>query len=57
MTDNVIKTLQTRLAQDLIKFEHKDNHDALSEEDLKLISKTYQTIYQILHDINTLKGI
>lgn len=57
MTDNVIKTLQTRLAQDLIKFEHKANHDALSEEDLKLISKTYQTIYQILHDINTLKGI
>jgi len=54
MTDNVIKTLQTGLAQDLVKFEHKANHDALSEEDLKLISETYQTIYQTLHDINTI---
>ena len=53
MTDNVIKTLQTGLAQDLIKFEHKADHDALSEEDLKLISETYQTIYQVLHNINT----
>jgi len=54
MTDNVIKTLQTGLAQDLVKFEHKADHDALSEEDLKLISETYQTIYQTLHDINTI---
>jgi len=53
MTDNVINTLQTGLAQDLVKFEHKANHDALSKEDLKLISETYQTIYQVLHDINT----
>ena len=53
MTDNVIKTLQTGLAQDLVKFEHKVKHDALSEEHLKLISETYQTIYQTLHDINT----
>ena len=54
MTDNVIKTLQTGLAQDLVKFEHKADYDALSEEDLKLISETYQTIYQTLHDINTI---
>lgn len=53
MTNNVIKTLQTGLAQDLVKFEHKANHDALREEDLKLINETYQTIYQVLHDINT----
>ena len=53
MTDNVVKKLQTGLAQDLVKFEHKANHDALSKEDLKLISETYQTIYQTLHDINT----
>ena len=52
MTDNIIKTLQTGLAQDLVKFEHKANYDALSEEDLKLISETYQTIYQTLHEIN-----
>ena len=54
MTDNVINTLQTGLAQDLVKFEHKADYDALSEEDLKLISETYQTIYQTLHDINTI---
>ena len=53
MTDNVVKKLQTGLAQDLVKFEHKADHDALSKEDLKLISETYQTIYQTLHDINT----
>jgi len=52
MIDNVIKTIQTGLAQDLIKFEHKANHDALSEEDLKLINDTYQKIYQTLHEIN-----
>ena len=52
MTDNIIKTLQTGLAQDLVKFEHKADYDALSEEDLKLISETYQTIYQTLHEIN-----
>jgi hypothetical protein len=52
MTDNVIKTLQTELAQDLIKFEHKVNHDALSETDLKLISDAYQKVYQTLHEIN-----
>ena len=44
MTDNVIKTLQTGLAQDLVKFEHKANYDALSEEDLKLISDTTSKI-------------
>lgn len=54
MTDNVIKTLQTELAQDLVKFEHKVNNDALSKEDLKLISETYQTVYQTLHEINNL---
>ncbi len=54
MTDNVIKTLQTELAQDLIKFEHTVNNDTLSEEDLKLISETYQTVYQTLHEINNL---
>jgi len=54
MTDNVIKILQTGLAQDLVKFEHKSDRDALSKEDLKLISETYQTIYQTLHDINTI---
>jgi hypothetical protein len=52
MTDNIIKTLQTGLAQDLIKFEHKTNHDALSEADLKLISDAYQKVYQTLHEIN-----
>ena len=56
MTDNVIKTLQTTLAQDLVKFEHKANYDALSEEHLELISETYQKIYQTLHDINTSKN-
>jgi len=52
MTDSTIKTLQTGLAQDLIKFEHKVNNDALSEEDLKLISDAYQKVYQTLHEIN-----
>lgn len=52
MTDSTIKTLQTSLAQDLIKFEHKVNNDALSEEDLKLISDAYQKVYQTLHEIN-----
>ena len=51
MTDN-IKALQTRLAQDLIKIEHKADYDALSKEDLKLISETYQKVYQTLHEIN-----
>ena len=51
MTDNVIKTLQTGLAQDLIKFEHKANHDSLSEENLESISETYQKVYQTLHEI------
>ena len=53
MADSAIKTLQTSLAQDLIKFEHKVNNDALSEEDLKLISDAYQKVYQTLHEINT----
>jgi len=53
MTDSTIKTLQTGLAQDLIKFEHKADNDALSEEDLKLISDTYQKVYQTLHEINS----
>ena len=52
MTDSTIKTLQTSLAQDLIKFEHKVNHDALSETDLKLISDAYEKVYQTLHEIN-----
>lgn len=52
MTDSTIKTLQTSLAQDLIKFEHKVNNDALSEADLKLISDAYQKVYQTLHEIN-----
>ena len=52
MADSAIKTLQTSLAQDLIKFEHKVNNDALSEADLKLISDTYQKVYQTLHEIN-----
>lgn len=56
MTDNVIKTLQTRLAQDLVKFEHVVDNDALSESDLELISETYQTVYQVLHDINTINS-
>lgn len=51
MTDNVIKTLQTGLAQDLIKFEHKANHDSLSKENLESISETYQKVYQTLHEI------
>ena len=51
MTDNVIKTLQTGLAQDLIKFEHKANYDSLSEENLESISETYQKVYQTLHEI------
>ena len=51
MTDNVIKTLQTGLAQDLIKFEHKANYDSLSEENLESISQTYQKVYQTLHEI------
>jgi hypothetical protein len=50
--NGIIKTLQTSLAQDLIKFEHKVNHDVLSETDLKLISDAYQKVYQTLHEIN-----
>ena len=49
MTDNVIKTLQTELAQDLVKFEQQ-----VTEEDLILISEAYQTVYQTLHEINKL---
>ena len=54
MTDNVIKTLQAELAQDLVKFEHAVDNDTLSDEDLKLISEAYQTVYQTLHEINKL---
>jgi hypothetical protein len=54
MNENVIKTLQTGLAQDLIKFERAVGHDALSETDLTLIKETYQKVYSTLHDITLL---
>lgn len=53
MTDSTIKTLQTSLAKDLVKFEHSADNDALSQSDLKLISEAYQRVYQTLHEINT----
>ena len=37
MTDNVIKTLQTELAQDLVKFEQQADDGTFNEEELKLI--------------------
>lgn len=51
MNDNVIKTLQAGLAQDLVKFERAVVHDSLSKTDLKLIEETYQQVYQVLNDI------
>jgi len=51
MTDNLINTLQTELAKDLILFEYKVDNDALSQSDLALISEVYQKVYQTLHEI------
>jgi hypothetical protein len=51
MTDNIINTLQTELAKDLILFENKADNDALSQLDLVLISEVYQKVYQTLHEI------
>ena len=53
MTVNVLKTLQTKLAHDLVRFEHVTDNDALSNSDLKLISEAYQKVYQTLHEIIT----
>jgi hypothetical protein len=39
-----IKTLQTGLAQDLVKLEETN----ISEEHLKLIENTYEQVYRIL---------
>lgn len=54
MTDNVIKTLQTELAQDLVKFEQQADDGTFNEEELKLIVETYQQVYYKLHEINKL---
>ena len=40
-----IKTLQTGLAQDLVKLEETD----ISEEHLQMIENTYEQVYRILN--------
>lgn len=51
MTEDVIKALQTKLAHDLVEFEHVADNQALSKSDLKLISEAYEKVYQTLHEI------
>jgi hypothetical protein len=45
---NTIKTLQTELAQDLVKLEQSD----ISEENLAMIEDTYQQVYFLLNKIH-----
>jgi hypothetical protein len=42
--ENPIKTLQTSLAQDLVKLEETN----ISEEHLQMIETTYEQVYRIL---------
>ena len=49
---SAIKQLQTELAKDLVKFEESD----LSEEQLDMIEKTYQQVYDILGEVDMFPG-
>jgi hypothetical protein len=45
--ENSVKTLQTNLAQDLVKLENSD----INEETLNKIEDTYQNVYDIISKI------
>jgi hypothetical protein len=46
--ENSVKTLQTSLAQDLVKLEDSD----ISEKHLQMIENTYEQVYRILSKLD-----